>query len=301
MQAGPSGDGEAAKLVDETLNMSSAVSELDIRFPFAWDTFLFLDLADKPSRTNTPPLSHVRLIVARQEAESVLDVAAVLDVSDTDYRDQRRANHQQLDRVIYGTGADIPSFRRPKMRTVSCLVDGDQFATADFANVGWALSQVHLGRRNYEEHEVPIVEGSPGRLTLPSDPKSRVSSYRLVRYDALIPAVFRAKTQDGIAGTFVLVGNDYSAGGLRIGFGEMRKPKHADLITFMSDLAPYRRAQEEKDLAKMATLSTQFKSLIAKLPESRFITDLDLKSFVRLQSATRGAYDPGELNKDKFT
>lgn len=69
MQAGPSGDGEAAKLVDETLNssstslcpsfitrytlltrevscaVSSAVSELDIRFPFAWDTFLFVSPA----------------------------------------------------------------------------------------------------------------------------------------------------------------------------------------------------------------------------------------------------------------
>ncbi|GAA5908615.1 uncharacterized protein JCM6883_005603 [Sporobolomyces salmoneus] len=297
------GKGKEKKVEISTANAKASISEADLAFPIDPATFLFHSNLVDGTRRSSPDPSRVRLIVPRQEAESLLDLAATLNTTAEEHRTARGKNYQQLESVHYGEGAeaDPTKFLHPRMQTISCLVDSDQFATANFDNFGWALSSVRMGRQNYEAHQIPSTPDSPQHLDLPMNPKQPVPCYRLVEYSSLIGAVFRSKTQEGIAGTIVLNGNDYSPGGAQITLAKLNHEDHRPLIEFISDMGPYRKAvaaENEEDLRK---LESKFKSLLAGLPPSKFIKDLTLAEFYKLQQVTQGFFDENGFDKDSLS
>ncbi|GAA5917921.1 uncharacterized protein JCM6883_007143, partial [Sporobolomyces salmoneus] len=149
-----------------------------------------------------------------------------------------------------------------------------------------------MGRPNYEKFQILPTANSPQPLDLPSNPNKMIPCYRLVEISSLIGLVFTATTQEGIAGIFVLVGNDYSKGGRGIGFKRLMEDKHADLIKFISDMNSYRIALKANDRPKLQALEQKFTDLLKELPQSDFTRKLTLSEFYRVQQATCGVYDP---------
>jgi hypothetical protein len=187
------------------------------------------------------------------------------------------------------------------MQTISCLVDADQFATADFKNFGYVVSSVRMGRKNYEAYQIKSPDGTPQALDLPTDPKKSFPCYRLVEFDPLLKHVFVARSREGIAGSIVLNGNDYAEGGARVTLALLRKDVHRPLIDFISDMSSYRQATDTSDATKLQQLDATFQTYLALLPKSKFISELTLSSFYDLQQATQGIFSTRQFNKRELS
>ncbi|GAA5902787.1 uncharacterized protein JCM6883_007243 [Sporobolomyces salmoneus] len=190
---------------------ASFISVKHVRFPCPdFDLFNYPGL--HVSRRTTPPSSRIRVIEARQEAESLLDFAATLDtVFDSS---TVHPTAKQVERVLYGSDAQPGNFVRDPFQTVSCLIDSDQFATARHSKVGWSLHPIVVGRKNYDAHVLTPGPDSPQADPIVPTKKEKVHGYRIIEIGALVNTVYNVDTQEGIAGIFVLTGNDYSKGGL---------------------------------------------------------------------------------------
>ncbi|GAA5939525.1 uncharacterized protein JCM15063_006207 [Sporobolomyces koalae] len=291
------GEGEGTAAADETAT-ARIIAEHEIEFPFRPEQLL-RDPALHATRLQEPPSSHVRVITAVQEAESVLNFAATLTTHNTIDPRVRSVRHNH--------GAVPANFKHVAARTVSCLVDGDQFATADYAKIGWSLHTVSVGASTYKTHTLVASEHSPPT----SDPDAdagQVNAYRLIETNRLIGGfkgeantrVFAARTQEGIAGVVVLNGNDYSEGAENVGFAKLREAKHRDLVEFVSDMAEYQIASISNDKKPLAILESRFKKLLSNLPPSDFLRNLDLAAFYKLQQLTKGEYDSPSFDKPAF-
>jgi len=186
------------------------------------------------------------------------------------------------------------------MRTVSHLIDGDQFCTGNQAVIGWSFHRVTIGRANYDTHSIPERPGSPVPFDLPADKTKSIHCYRLIEFTLLLETLFKTTNQASIAGMMVLIGNEYSTGGKGITIRLLRQDEYKDLVAFLANLDEYDKAVIDGDTTLVAEFNAKYRAFLDKLPQSEYLDNLDLAKFRRKQKTTMGLYDDNHFDKRKF-
>ncbi|GAA5844483.1 hypothetical protein JCM5353_001609 [Sporobolomyces roseus] len=240
----------------------------------------------------TIDLSHIRFTHANREGESLLR-----SVTDPDPL-QRPEDEPEVAHCQYFNGGTAAQFKYPADRTVSTLVDNDQFGTGNLSWFDWIVQKVRLGRTSYLANAIEPSAGSPILPPLESEKQPSVHCKRLIHVPELIPTLFKDYSSDVISAVMLLCGNEYfRADG--IAPETLLEADHAPLLDFfLRKTTLYGAAIDNSEEENIVRYSKEWENHRSKLPQSKELETLDLKKLWRLQQTTKGTMYGKEFKKE---